>query len=696
MEGNLYETERTLEALLKEFPLSEQRAPANFLLAQLRTSQQRYAEAADAYAQYLKLRPGRIEGYIFDLRGDAYLAAQDFPSAIKDFETALLSSSRLDQTFLRMKLARSYALSGDTPTALTLYDDLYTRVTDDNTRALIDLRKAEIYTAAGQVEKAQAAYLDAVQNFPTSPYAYQALAKLVDSGVEVDQLQRGIIDYFAAQYGPAQSALNRYLQSKPADASTAHFYYGLSARAAGDYAAAIEHWDAVIQGPKESAYWDRAWEEKAYTQWAYLDQYKEAEKTLLDFVAAAGNHARAAEFLNDAAQVAERDARLQDAADTWERIVKEYPGSPYIPRALFLAGIAHYRLADYAYALDEFERHLAASQDPYDQAAGRFWMGKAYQKLDNPAAARASFEKAVEADPTSYYSERARDILLNRPPFDPPLTFSLEFDQRGERAVAEDWLRQRFNLPPAANLSDFSPLASDPGWQRGDELWRLGLYDDARLEFEGLREAYASDPAQSYRLAGYLISIGAYRPGIMAARAVLDQAGMNDATSLDAPAYFSHLRFGPYYGDLVLPLATEYTFHPLFLFSVIRQESLFEGFAASSAGANGLMQIVPATGQEMAGELGWPDNYSAADLTRPIVNLRLGAHYLNKQRRLFDGDLYAALAAYNAGPGNAQQWKKLAPDDPDLYLEVIRYAETRDYIRKIYEIFSIYRKIYEK
>jgi soluble lytic murein transglycosylase len=62
--------------------------------------------------------------------------------------------------------------------------------------------------------------------------------------------------------------------------------------------------------------------------------------------------------------------------------------------------------------------------------------------------------------------------------------------------------------------------------------------------------------------------------------------------------------------------------------------------------------------------------------------------------KLLDGDLYATLAAYNAGPGNASVWKELAGDDPDLLLEVVRFQETRDYIRYIYEIYTIYRTLY--
>ena len=107
----------------------------------------------------------------------------------------------------------------------------------------------------------------------------------------------------------------------------------------------------------------------------------------------------------------------------------------------------------------------------------------------------------------------------------------------------------------------------------------------------------------------------------------------------------------------------------------------------------GLMQIVPSTGATIVSQIGWPEDYSASDLLRPKVNLTLGVDYLNSQRNYFD-DIFVALAAYNAGPGNAAIWKSIAGEDKDLFLEVIRYRETRNYIKGIYEIFAIYRRLY--
>jgi soluble lytic murein transglycosylase len=311
-------------------------------------------------------------------------------------------------------------------------------------------------------------------------------------------------------------------------------------------------------------------------------------------------------------------------------------------------------------------------------------------------AAAEAWNQAVLVDPTGYYSERAADLLAEIEPFTPPLEYDLVFDLESERQAAEEWMRTIFGIPEETDLTNPGPLAADARFQRGEEFWRLGLYESARAEFEDLRLSLSTDPANSFRLANHLLEKGLYRTAIFAARQVLEQAGMDDAETMSAPIYFNHIRFGPYYRELVIPASQTYNFHPLFLFSVMRQESLFEGFVRSEAGARGLMQIIPSTGQEIAANAGWPPDYTGDDLYRPLVSVNLGSDYLNKQRGYMSGDLYGALAAYNAGPGNAMTWKNLVPPDPDLYLEVIRFEETREYIKSIFEIFSIYKQIYDR
>jgi len=128
-------------------------------------------------------------------------------------------------------------------------------------------------------------------------------------------------------------------------------------------------------------------------------------------------------------------------------------------------------------------------------------------------------------------------------------------------------------------------------------------------------------------------------------------------------------------------------------FALVRQESLFESFARSGAAAQGLAQVIPDTGAYIARQLAWPD-YENDDLFQPYVGLAFGAFYLGQQLRAFDGFVTAALAAYNAGPGNAAHWFELAGDDHDRFVETVDFAETRLYIERIYTGYVIYRFLY--
>jgi soluble lytic murein transglycosylase len=221
------------------------------------------------------------------------------------------------------------------------------------------------------------------------------------------------------------------------------------------------------------------------------------------------------------------------------------------------------------------------------------------------------------------------------------------------------------------------------------------MFSEAQLEFASLQSAEKGDPIASFRLMHKFLDLGLYSSAIVVATQILDIAGFEGAALMSAPPYFTHIRYGPYFGELILLEAFNNDLDGLFVYAVARWESgLFNVFATSYADARGLMQVIPSTGREIASKLGWPPNYTDADLYRPIVSMRFGAYYLAQQRDYFDGDLYAALAAYNAGAGNAAVWKELAPDDPDLYLEVIRLTQPHLYIRRIYESYAIYRMLY--
>jgi peptidoglycan lytic transglycosylase len=694
-DGRYLDALTTLRQLITDYPDSPYLAPAYYIEGQTFFEMQRYSESAAAYQSYLALRPGVLDSYVLELRGDALSAATDYAGALAAYQSAQQAPHLDDAQALLIKVAQMRARIGDYATALGMYDSIATNTTSDYTRAQMDYLAGQAYQALGQNQEAYGRFRHAVENYPLSYYSYLGLVELVGANVEVSDLDRGITDYFAGVYDKALLALDNYIAANPGNDGTAHYYRALTLEELRNYAAAVDEFTFFIQNYPAHAKWSDAWTEKSFIQWADLNLYPEAAQTLLDYVAAAPSSGLAADSLMGAARVYERDGRFDDAAAVWERVANEHPDYAQAPTAVFFAGIMQYRQADYNAALPLFQRSLLAASLPEDQARAYLWIGKTEQQLGNAGETQTAWQQAQNSDPGGYYSERGHDLLIGQSAFTPPVNTNFNLDLAAERRAADSWVRLTFNLPAETDLAGLGPLAADPRAMRGTEFWNLGEYDSARVEFEDLRSAISADAVSTYRLGNYLIDLGLYRPGIFALRQVLTLAGLDDHTaSMMAPPYFSHVRYGLYYSDLILPAAQANGFDPLLLFSVMRQESLFEGFVRSTAGARGLMQIIPSTGASIAGTLGWPIDFDPDQLYRPNVSIILGTHYLASNRAELGGDLYAALAAYNSGPGNAIQWKQLAGDDPDLFLESVRAEETRNYIRNIYEIYVIYRRLY--
>jgi len=697
-QGRYNETLTALQTLINEYPQTPQHPQAYFLQGFVYYKLENYPAAADSWQTYLVLRPGILDAYVQELRGDALFNAKDYAGALASYTTAITAPSLGDDTTLDLKVASAQTQLGNYEDAIALYDGIIGRASSDYIKAQALYEAGLVNQTQGQTAEALERFRYAVENYPLSYYSYLSLVALLDAGGTVSDLDRGLVDYFAGQYAVGIAAFDRYLQSNPADNDgTAYYYRALCKSALGQYDEALVDYQNFISNFSAHPRWGDAWGEKAFIEWAQKGDYTKGAQTLLEFINLAPTSPQAAEYLMSAARIYERDAQYDKAIETWARVIIEYPGSQQSSYAAFLSGIVEYRRGNHQASLELFKRSLALSVAVEEKSRALLWIGKANLALGNQGPAEDAWREGQNLNPGGYYSERARDMLAGIVPFTPGPSANYQVDYAKERADADIWMRLTFNIPSDVDLSNLGPLASDTRIIRGREYWEMGMLDEARLEFEDLREELETlnDAVGSYRLANYLLELGMYRSAIFSARQVLTISGLDEHTeSMMAPVYFSHIRYGLYYSELVLPAAQQESFDPLFIFSVIRQESLFEGFVRSNAGAHGLMQIVAPTGAQIASELGKPLNYSEEDLYRPYVSVLFGTHYLARNRTLLNGDLYATLAAYNGGPGNAIAWKELSGEDPDLFLESVRFEETRNYIRNIYEIFIVYRRLY--
>jgi len=137
------------------------------------------------------------------------------------------------------------------------------------------------------------------------------------------------------------------------------------------------------------------------------------------------------------------------------------------------------------------------------------------------------------------------------------------------------------------------------------------------------------------------------------------------------------------------------------ILAVIRQESEFDSTANSSAGAKGMMQLMPYTAKLVSKQA--KIGYSRSKLTtNPDYNINLGSYYLATLLEEFDGSYPFAIAGYNAGPKRVRFWKKINKNpqkkqiDYVNWIELIKFNETRNYVQRVLENINVYRYMLSK
>ena len=233
------------------------------------------------------------------------------------------------------------------------------------------------------------------------------------------------------------------------------------------------------------------------------------------------------------------------------------------------------------------------------------------------------------------------------------------------------------HVPLTADANDVKKLGHEAGIRRALELFFIGRFADARNEWTFSMEG--REPAQLRAAAVKAHEIDWHD------RAIIAAAGVKDYDDLV-------LRFPVLYLEFIQEYAAKSGLDPVWVLALIRQESMFMSDAVSPAGALGAMQIMPATGRRIASWLGEPLPRSSL-LLQPENNIRFGIFYLGMRLSQLQNNLVLALAAYNAGARKVQNWLPEGREMPsDIWVEIMPYFETKNYIEKILTYNAIYRQ----
>ena len=280
-----------------------------------------------------------------------------------------------------------------------------------------------------------------------------------------------------------------------------------------------------------------------------------------------------------------------------------------------------------------------------------YWLGRAYVALNHPETAQPFFQS-----------------IANRPNF------------YGQLALEECGLQ--ITVPPATppQTLDIIALSNNQGLQQAIQFYALNL------RLEGNREwnwqlRHMSDQQ------------------LLAAAEFARQHDLLDrmvSTSNQTKNVFDYTQRFPMPHLEIMTQAT----HPLgldmaWVYGLIRQESRFIMNARSSAGANGLMQVMPSTAHYVVRKLKW-DNLDMARMNDIATNILLGTNYLNIVLTNLNGSQVLASAGYNAGPGRARAWranlKKMV--EGAIFAETIPYPETRDYVKNVLSNATYYAALF--
>jgi soluble lytic murein transglycosylase len=347
------------------------------------------------------------------------------------------------------------------------------------------------------------------------------------------------------------------------------------------------------------------------------------------------------------------------------------------------------------------------------RVAALYHIARAHERAGRPAEAQLFFqqtERAAESADDGYYALWARNGLRRL----------REGEQTsGSEGLIEPGMRTSSHPPRAkeeALAKELTPMArahadSYPWIARAVDLLRVGEREAATEELFETYLAWRDAQGKPIARAGLdSIARDAQRepePVASDVRAARLELTDEDRTKLSAVAValgdmgtaggFA----GPElietlpraYEWLVVPAANRYGLDPNLLLAVMRVESAYQKHIVSYAGAVGLMQIMPRTGQLIAHSLG-RDDFTPADLLDPRLNLEFAAWYLASLIRRFDGRLPLAIAAYNGGPHNVRQWMQESPEGAplDVLLERIPFSQTHRYVRKVLLHYEAYRQ----
>lgn len=613
-------------------------------------------------------------------------------------------------------------IEDDKPDADGALLDLLELYPDLPQAAALKLAWAESLERQERIAQAVARYREIEVAYPGGKYGAEAkmhLKRLADSGVAVPSMtiaEEVMRANRLATTGPLTEAkkavaslLERDMHLTPNQRGSMNWLAGKLARREGRWAAALSYFERAEETPLEDPAQMQQLERRTLDA-ADAATAREKEQALRELrrLRAGKSHRRvSARRLQDMIRIAARAGLSEEANKILSALTtkKNIPSGLLFSTAMAAVGTGSDRLI-----LELL--HTVEQRGGTSGVAATYHLARTHERMGDLPSARTFFLETMRRSQTlnkRYYGMWA-EIGLRRieGTVTPPRAEGFS-DHGGQQIPGAP----KPQLEPLAGMLE--PIAASyreayPWFGRAQDLLRIGHADAATAElFDGYlawREALGRAAA---RAGLESVARGKNRDNVQL-EAELKQArlGLTD----EERATLSRIAFGlgdvgtaVGFGDralkesyqrayewLAVPAANRYGLDPNLLLAVMRTESVYQKGIVSYAGAIGLMQIMPRTGQLIAHAIGHTD-FTPADLLNPKTNLEFAAWYLASLIRRFDGHLPLAIASYNGGPHNVRRWMQDHNEGIplDALLERIPFSQTHRYVRRVLVNYEAYR-----
>jgi soluble lytic murein transglycosylase len=392
---------------------------------------------------------------------------------------------------------------------------------------------------------------------------------------------------------------------------------------------------------------------------------------------------------------------MHKAIQFYDRLVREHSGSKFADSAIWWKAWWHYTSGDYTQAEQLLQDLVTRYPRSFLVSQARYWQGRAAEKRNDVSKAARYYDQVLKKGPYTYYGYRAaeRKALLGTA----TAALTTADDDAGNTATEyaettspDDELYTDIDEGPPQWTEEMSQaLSAEPAFRKTLELMHLDMKKEAAAELWSLKDGMPRRRVALVGLSKVFFELGDYYHSLIIVLRTYENYLEGSKPGVSDDLWL--LAYPKGYWESIVTYAGKYKQDPYFIAAIIKQESQFRTDALSSAGARGLMQVMPATGEHAARQVRI-SGFDREKLFDSDTAINIGTWYISQLMKRFKKDPLLVAAAYNAGPEAVQGWikKNGYKKDRDLFVELIPFAETRRYVKKVLLNYAEYRRIYAK